>query len=206
VDPQAVALREQQQLRVEEPAVVHDEREQVPRDVGAQRLEAALRVAEVHPETGVDERVVAAGEHLALQLPRHARRVAQARPDRDLAVTREEGCDERQEALEVRGEVDVHVRDDVRGRREPRRPQGEAAALACEVERPHLVVPVGERGHDRRRRVGRRVVGDRHGEAERELAAQVGHEVVDVRGERQLFVVHGHDDLDRLQVRVHATK
>ena len=46
VDAQAVVLGQQEQLGVEEPPVVLDLGQQPPGHVGADRLEAALRVAE----------------------------------------------------------------------------------------------------------------------------------------------------------------
>ena len=59
VDAQAVALGQHEQLGVEEPALVLDSRQQLARDVGADRLEAALRVGEAGAQRRAQEQVVA---------------------------------------------------------------------------------------------------------------------------------------------------
>ena len=58
VDAQAVALGEQQQLGVEEPAVVVDRGDQSLRDVAPHGLEAALRVVHAGREHGAEDQVV----------------------------------------------------------------------------------------------------------------------------------------------------
>ena len=57
VDSKAVALGEQQQLRVEEPAVVDDEWQQSLHDVTTARLEPTLGVGEARAEAEVDQRL-----------------------------------------------------------------------------------------------------------------------------------------------------
>ena len=61
VDAQAVALREEQQLGVEEPAVVLDRGQESPRDARPHRLEPALRVAHARREHRAQDQVVACG-------------------------------------------------------------------------------------------------------------------------------------------------
>ena len=57
-DAQAQPLRRHQQLGVEEPLVVLDERKKLLRRVAAERLEAALGVAETAPQGELQEEVV----------------------------------------------------------------------------------------------------------------------------------------------------
>ena len=113
VDPEAGALGQHEQLRVEEPAPVLDEREQQPRPVGADRLEAALRVAEPGGERGVQDRGCRAREMTSRLRPAHDVRAAgQPSADREVAVAGDQRRDERQQRREVGREVDVHVRED----------------------------------------------------------------------------------------------
>ena len=66
VDPQPGALGQHQQLGVEEPAGVLDQRQQPAGDVGADRLEAALGVGEPGCQRAAQQQVVAAGDELPL--------------------------------------------------------------------------------------------------------------------------------------------
>src|SRR5207253_4208277 len=100
VDPHAVPLGEEQQLGVEEPAVVGDEWQEVPGGVGPERLEPALRVREAGAEAGPDEQVVTAGEDFTPHAPADMGVMGEPSPDRDLAVTGEKRSDEREEATE----------------------------------------------------------------------------------------------------------
>jgi hypothetical protein len=89
VDAQARPLGEHEQLCIEEPGVVLDQGEQLSRAVGADRLEAALRVAEPDPERQPQDQVARAGNQLALRAAPDARAVGKAAADRDVAVSRE---------------------------------------------------------------------------------------------------------------------
>ena len=73
VDAQPVVLGEQQQLRVEEPVVVLDERQQRAGDIGTQGLEPALRVVHAGLEGAPQDRVVRTGDELALRATRDRR-------------------------------------------------------------------------------------------------------------------------------------
>ena len=132
--------------------------------------------------------------------------VDESHSDRDGAVTGHDRRDERQEALEVRGEVDVHVGDDVGVARPPRLAERPAASLFLEAHVPDRFVACGEASTDDRRVVGARVVGDRHRERERELPQQVAEQHADVLRERRRLVVARDDDLDRLPLRVHRLR
>ena len=204
MDAAAGALGQHEQLGVEEPALVLDVGQQPASHVGPQGLEAALSIGEPVPERQVEERVVAAGEHLPLDLASHMRGVGEPGADRDFAVSREDRRDQREEALEVRREVDVHVGDDVGLTREPGGPECEAAALALEEERLHVGVVLREVRGDRRGAVAARVVGDHHADREREVGAEVLEQELEARTERALLVVHRNDEVDALQGGIHA--
>ena len=60
VDAHAHSLGAHEQLGVEEPASILDERQQLPRSIRADRLESALRIGEPRSENGVKQDVVAA--------------------------------------------------------------------------------------------------------------------------------------------------
>jgi len=196
VDPHPAALCEEQQLGVEEPPVVGDQRHERARDVGADRLEAALRVGEARAEPRMHERVVAAREHLALEPPAHVGVVREPRPDRDLAVSGRDGRDERQEARQVRRQVDVHVREHVGVAREPRSAQRVTAALAREQDGLDVLVSPRERARELGRSVCARVVGDQDAGVEREVRAQVVDERLEALLEHHRLVVHRQDDVD----------
>jgi len=117
---------------------------------------------------------------------------------------REDRRDQRQEARQVRGQVDVHVGHDVGVAREPRGPECVAAALAGEREQPHLLVPPCELCGDRAGAVRACVVGDHDPEAEGILGPEVGDQLLDVGAQRPLLVVHGRDNVDCLES-VHAS-
>ena len=72
-DPQAQPLGGDQQLGVEEPLVVLDERQQRLRRVAAQRLEPALGVAEPAPQGELEDQVVGPRDQLALGPAHHVR-------------------------------------------------------------------------------------------------------------------------------------
>ena len=86
----------------------------------------------------------------------------------------------------------------------PGRAERETSPLALEPEAGYLRVELGQTLGERRSRVGARVVGDHHLEAERELVSQVSSRAPTFPLERPLLVVHGNDDLDQLPVGVHV--
>ena len=79
VDAQAGALGQHQQLGVEEPAGVLDQRQQPPGDVRADRLEAALGVGEPGLQRAAQQQVVAAGDDLPLRAADDPRRRGESR-------------------------------------------------------------------------------------------------------------------------------
>ena len=94
------------------------ERQQPPRGVGADRLEAALGVAEAGAEGAAQQQVVAARDHLALRAAQHACPGRQPGADREVGVTAEQRSHQRQQGVQVRRQVDVHVDEDVCRRRD----------------------------------------------------------------------------------------
>ena len=137
VDAQAVALGEQQQLGVEEPAVVDHRGHQPAGDIGTHRLEPALRVAHPGGHDRAQDQVVGARDEFALRRAGDGRRRREAATDRHVGVARHQRRDERQQRVEIGGEVDVHVGDDGRVVGAPRRAQRAAATLAVEVQGAH---------------------------------------------------------------------
>ena len=206
MDAHACTLREHEQLGVEEPRLVLHLREQAAGDVRLQRLEPALRVREPGAEAGPDEQVVAARKDLPLHPAAHMGGMRQPGSDRDLGVTGEKRRDEREEARKIRGQVDVHVRDDVGSTGQPGGAQREPASLAVEPEEAHLRLLGRKAGADCRRAVGAGVVGDDDREPERVLAPEVVDQQTDVLLEHRLLVVDGDDDLDELSGGIHGPK
>ena len=196
VDAHAGAFGEEQQLRVEEPSGVLDEREQRPGPVGTDRLEAALGVGEPGRQGGVQQGVVAARDDLALGAAHHAGARGQARPDRHVAVPRHERGHEGQQRGEVRAEINVHVGEDRGVARGPHVVQGPAAALGVEVHGAHPGKAALEGAGDVPGAVGAGVVGDGDPEGEGKLRAQIGVQASHARFEFAFLVVDGDHDLD----------
>ena len=166
VDPQARALGEHQQLGVEEPAGVLDQRQQPARDVGADGLEAALGVGEAGLQRAAQEQVVAAGDDLALRAADDPRAAAEPGADREVGVPGDQRGDQREQRGQVGGQVDVAVGEHLA---RPRRPTPRAAPGRGPSPPAAPTLTVGSssasaRG-DRRGGVGAGVVGDRDPEA-----------------------------------------
>ena len=197
VDAESVVLGEHQQLGVEEPTLVFDQREQRAGDVGAQRLESALRVGEPGAQCGAQDQVVATRDELPLRAAYDPRARRQARTDGDVTVAAEQRRNEGEQRVEVGGEVDVHVRDDECSTRRPRGPQRAAPSLLGQVDRVDAVEGVGEARRDRPAAVGAGVVGDGDHPAEVEALREIGVEVAYRPLQVALLVVDGEHDVDR---------
>jgi hypothetical protein len=196
VDAQPAALGEHEQLGVEEPAVVADLAEQAPGRRRGHGLEAALRVGEAGAQHGVQQAVVGARDDLALEPAHDARRAGQARADGEVAVARQQGRDQREQAAQVGRQVDVHVAEHAGVAARPGLAQGEPAALAVHAQHLDAEQLARERRGDGGRRVGARVVGDDDPPGERQLGAQEAVQPADAALERGLLVEDGHHDLD----------
>src|SRR5205814_8579272 len=119
VDAHAGALREDQKLGIEEPRLILNGGDEPTRRDGRDRFESALRIAELGAEPEVEQEVVRARDELALRSATHTRASRQPAPDREVAVAGHEWRDEWKERVEVRRQVDVHVRHDRRLASEP---------------------------------------------------------------------------------------
>ncbi len=196
MDPEPGPFGEDQQLGVEEPAAVLHHRQQPLGDLVPDRLEPALGVAETGGEGGAQDQVVGARDELPLRSPHHPRTPGQPGADGQVGVAGDQRGDQREERVEIGGEVDVHIGEDrgVGGR--PHRPQGPARAPSPPAVRTAPGQLGGERGGHGRGGVGAGVVGD--GDAEgvregpREMAVESDHAAVEVL----LLVVNGDDDVE----------
>ncbi len=196
VDAQATALGEDEQLGVEEPPVVADVVEQAPGRRRGHGLEAALRIGEARAQDGVQQGVVGARDELALGAAHDARRASEATADGEVAVPREQRRDQREQAAQVRRQVDVHVTEDLGIAARPCLAQGAPAALAVDAQQLDPRQLVRQRLRDGGRGVGARVVGDDDPPGERELGAQVAVQPAHAALERGLLVEDRHHDLD----------
>ena len=77
VDAQAGTLGDHQQLGVEEPACVGDQRQQLTGHVGAHGLEPALRIGEARPQRAAQDQIVTARDEFTLRATHHSRRRCQ---------------------------------------------------------------------------------------------------------------------------------
>ena len=149
----------------------------------ADRLEAALRVGEPGAQGAAHQQVVAARDHLALRPAHHPRAVPQPAADREVGVAADQRRDQRQQRVEVGGQVDVHVDEHVRVGVGPHLLQRPAAALLGEVDDADVVVGVGEPPGQHGGAVGAGVVGDGDAVAPRqrgELLADPEHRRLEV--------------------------
>ena len=196
VDAQPGPLRQHEQFRIEEPACVGGERQQSPGRVRADRLEPALRVGEAGAEGGVQQQVVAAGNDLALRAADHPGAPRQPGPDRDVAVPGQQRRDQRQQRLQVGGQVHVHIGIDVGVAAGPDRAQRPAPARPLDADRLH------QRGLGRQRQslgpgaVGASVFGDRDAGRERKAVLQESAQPPDRRFDVAFLVADRNHDLD----------
>lgn len=197
VDTQSVVLGEQEQLGVEEPRVVAGDFQQRPEHLGAGRLESALGIGEADPVGEPDDAVVAAGDELAARPAHRACAGSQPGADREVRVPAGQGRDQREQSVEARGEVHVHVRHDVRVARAPDRAQRESAALAVQVDDADPGQLVREATGGGQGFVGARVVGDSDPPGEGEAPGQAGVKRAQAAGQGSFLVVDRNDDVHR---------
>ena len=176
--------------------VVADVVEQAPGRRRGHGLEAALRIGEARAQDGVQQGVVGARDELALGAAHDARRASEAAADGEVAVPREQRRDQREQAAQVRRQVDVHVAEDLGIAARPCLAQGAPAALAVDAQQLDPRQLVRQRLRDGGRGVGARVVGDDDPPGERELGAQVAVQPAHAALERGLLVEDRHHDLD----------
>ena len=162
--------------------------QQLPGRVAADRLEAALRVAEPGAQRLAQQQVVAARDELPLRAALHPRVPGEPRPDRQVGVAADQRRDQGEQRGEVGGEVDVHVDEHVALRGAPHPLERPAPALLGQVHDRDLGVGVAEPAGDQRGLVGAGVVGDGDPEGPRHRAQVLEHPL-DRRRELRLLVV-----------------
>ena len=196
VNAQPGPLRQHEQFRVEEPARVRGERQQGPGRVRADRLEPALRVGEAGAEGCVQQQVVAAGNYLPLRAADHPGTPRQPGPDCDIAVPGQQRRDQRQQRVQVGGQVHVHVGIDVGVAASPDRAQRSAPPGPVDMDHAH------QREFGRQLQglgpgtVGASVVGDRDAGRERKAVIQESTQPPDGRPEVTLLITDRNHDLD----------
>jgi hypothetical protein len=195
VDPQPGPFGDHEQLGVEEPGVVLDERQQLPGGVAPDGLEAALGVAEPRPKRPAQDQVVAARDEFPLRPSLHPRGRCEPRPDGQVGVPAHERRDQRQQGGQVRGQVHVHVDQHVAVRGTPHPLECPAPTPLREVDDVDLGVGVAEASGDQPRLVGAGVVGDGHPEVPGHRP-QVDQDPFDRRGELGLLVVDRDDHVE----------
>ena len=195
-DAQPEPLGHDEQLGVEEPRVVLDERQQLKRALAPDGLEATLEVRDAAVQRQADDVVVGARDQLALGPAHDPRPPSQPRAHRDVAVAGDDRAHQREQGRERGRQVDVHVGHHVGPAGRPGRAQRVPAALAGQHQGRHPVEgggqPLGEQG----RPVRAAVVGDGDEGAEGEGLVEVAAQRGDARLEAGRLVVHGDDDLD----------
>jgi hypothetical protein len=196
MDPQPAPLRQDEQLGVEEPGRVLDEREQLLCHVRPDRLEAALRVGEPGAQGTSQDEVVAPRDHLTLEPAHDPGSPREPGPDGEVRVARHQRRHQRPEGVEVRGQVDVHVGQDRRVRGEPDLLERSPTTLLRHPDNGDPRQLLGEGSCVGSRRVRAGVVGHRHPEGVREGVDQVGVQPTHARRHRVLLVVDRDDDVE----------
>jgi hypothetical protein len=111
-------------------------------------------------------------------------------------VPGDERRDQRQQAVEVGGQIDVHVRDDRRVTLQPRVPDGAASAFRCEARGANPGQLKGQPLGDGPGRIGARVVDDGDPRIERKSLAEVLPQPANAPLEVALLVVDRDRDVD----------
>ena len=207
VDAQAGPLGQHEQLGVEEPAGVLDERQEPAGAVGADRLEAALRVGEARPQRRAQQQVVAARDELALGAAHDPRGARASRVPIATSLWPEmSGATSGSRAFRSVERSTSMYATTVGVAGLPDGAQRPAAALLLEVDGLHAGQAGGQVLRDGPRRVGAGVVRDGDAGGQREGGLEVDVEPFHAGGESGLLVEHGDDDLDgaRVVVRLHG--
>ncbi len=107
----------------------------------------------------------------------------------------DERRDQRQQRVQVGGQIHIHVGDDLGVGVLPYRTQCAAATLGVEVDHPHVVDFAREQLRDLHGVIGARIVGDGDPGRERESVTQVGVQPPHADAQVGLFVVDGDHDV-----------
>ncbi len=203
---QSRALREDEQLCVEEPTLVSHRRQQLASNPCTYGFETALRIAHSQAQDGAKQEVVATRDAFTLEAARDSRAGQKPAADHDVGTTAEERFDQRPQRPEVGREVDVHVRDDVGVACEPRCAQRPSASLLVDAHKPNTIELALQTPADRGCGVIARVVDDRDARGPWQLRADVCVQRAHARLQVALLVEHGDRDVDRrLRCLMHAS-
>ena len=195
VDAQPGAFGQHEQLGVEEPAGIGGEREQRPRLVAPDRLEAALRVGKARPHQGPQQQVVAARDELPLGTADDPGTTGEPGADGQVAVPGQQRRDQREQGVQVCRQIDIHVGEDVGLALRPDGPQRPATSRQFHVDGAHLGQLAGQPVGDRPGGVGAAVIRDGDPGAKREALTQVGDQPPHARREITLLITNRHHNV-----------
>ena len=119
------------------------------------------------------EQVVPPRDHLTLRTALYPGAMHKAAPNRDVAMPGDERRDQRQQAIQVGREIDVHIGDDRRATPEPRLSDGPASTLLFKAHGADTVQLERQPLGDHPRRIGARVVHDGDPRLKRKLVVEV---------------------------------
>ncbi len=197
MDAQPGTFGNDQQLGVKEPAVVLHVGQQPPGHLCADGLEAALRVRKADLQGPPQQEVVGPGNELPLGTPADPGVLPQPGPDRDVRVSGEEGCHQRRQRGQVRGQVHVQVGQHLCLRGAPGVPEGEATALDLQPAVGHVGQLFAEPGRDGRCAVSAGIVRDGDLPRRGQFSCQVFEESRDAVLEYRLFVEDRYNNFER---------
>jgi hypothetical protein len=201
MDPQPGPLGQYEQLGVEEPAVVGGQRQKLAGGVGADRLEPALRIGEACAEGGVQQEVVGTRDEFPARAAHYPRAPRQPGADRHVAVPGEQGREQREQRVQVGGQVDVHVGVHVGVAGRPDGAQRPAAARPLDLDGPDRRQLGLQRHGLRPGAVGAAVVRDGDPRGDRELIPKVSVQPPDAGRQVVVLVADRNDDFDLHAVR-----
>ena len=190
VDAQPGPLGQHQQFGVEEPAGVLGKWQQRPRLPAPDRLEPALGVREPGPHAGVQQQVVAPGDELALGSADHPRPPGQPGADGHVAVAGQQRRDQRQQRVQIRRQIDIHVREDLGVTLRPDRPQRPPPSRLFHAYGPHLIEVARQPVGDGPGAVRAAVVRDGDPRGKREALPQIADQPPHARREITFLVTH----------------
>jgi len=144
----------------------------------------------------MQQQVVTARDHLPAGAASYSGAPAQPGADRQVAVPGQQRCDQRQQRVEVGGQVHVHVGEHLGIAAAPHGLQRAAAAGQLESHGVYAGQLRGQLGRDRPGVVGAAVVRDRDDRGERKADRQMRVQPADAGSHVVLLVAYRDDDLD----------
>ena len=195
-DPYTEPLGRDDQLGVEEPLVVADQRQDLQRTGTADGLEAALEVGDVAAQREPHNVAVRPRDQLALGPADDPGAPSEPGAHRQVTVAGQHRSDQREKRGQGGGEVHVHVGHDVGLAGRPGRAERVAAALAGQDQSLYAGEGRGQLLGDERRAVRAPVVGDGDHRAEGEGLVEILAQARDAGLECGGLVVDGDHHLD----------